>query len=614
MKRLPVNDCLNFYAMTQHIRIVLSLTLMLLLCNQASIARSGNQNLDSRDTPSNTTAALGRAIAVQPDGKILVAGITHRRNVQTKKQYTAYLPADFALARYNKDGTLDNSFGEGGKVVTDFGGNYDIIQAIALQPDGRIVVAGYTVWDRYDTDFALARYNKDGTPDLSFGDGGRVVTDFFGKEDRARCIVIREDGRIVAAGSALNDQIYFALARYTSDGKLDRSFGTEGKLWNELAKFYTVSDIVFHNNQQFVVAAAKERDYRDGQNYTTSFLLFRYHSDGRLDTTFGKKGKVTVPSTTRTDIGKVVALQSDGKILLAGWPNVIARSQPVAITRYNRNGRQDKSFGEKAGTAIPFPQHAMAKRIAIQSNGGFIIAGDISNYLGSPGLTLVLTRYDKDGRLDSSFGEKGKVITPYNGFSTSFAIAFQPDGKIIMSGHSKENYPADFMLARYEATGSLDSEFGSQGTVYTNFYGITDKAPAFTLARDEKRSSKKVLSGVPGEPPPIPLVNERGVPSSAGENRSRPARVVDSTPIPLNRPRPNYTEKARRNKVEGTVQMRVLVGADGSVKDVQVIAHLPDGLEEEAIRTMYQTRFKPAMKNGQPVEYWMQIAVEFNLR
>ncbi len=105
-----------------------------------------------------------------------------------------------------------------------------------------------------------------------------------------------------------------------------------------------------------------------------------------------------------------------------------------------------------------------------------------------------------------------------------------------------------------------------------------------------------------------------GDPSLGGGSRNEPATSVDQGPIPLNRPRPNYTEEARKNKIQGVIRARVLISADGAVKNVRIVRHLPDGLDEEAIRAAYQLRFKPAMKNGQPVAFWQAIDIEFNLR
>ncbi len=158
-------------------------------------------------------------IAVQADGKLVTVGVakTSRSN-------------DFALARYNPNGSLDATFGTGGKVTTDFAGNDDAAFAVVLQSDGKIVVAGEAKTSR-NQDFALARYNANGSLDATFGTGGKVMTDFNGDDDAAFALVLQPDGKLVAAGEAKTSRNQdFALARYNANGSLDATFGTGGKV------------------------------------------------------------------------------------------------------------------------------------------------------------------------------------------------------------------------------------------------------------------------------------------------------------------------------------------------------------------------------------------------
>ena len=174
------------------------------------------------------TLSKARAALLQPDGKTVAVGTS----------YTVG-PRDFALARYNSDGSLDMSFGTAGIVTTDFGGSRDRAHAVVLQPDGKIVAAGQSNVAGIGTrNFALARYNSDGSPDMSFGTGGLVITDFGESFDDANAVVLQSDGKIVAAGTALTGggaANEFALARYNSDGILDMSFGTAGKVTTAFA-------------------------------------------------------------------------------------------------------------------------------------------------------------------------------------------------------------------------------------------------------------------------------------------------------------------------------------------------------------------------------------------
>src|SRR5262249_54426305 len=172
-------------------------------------------------------AAVPSSVVIQPDGKIVVAGGAF--------PLFTFL-GNFEVVRYNPNGSLDRSFGSGGIVTTTFPqGSYAF--DVALQPDGKIVAAGTVFVDfipgeASDTDFALARYNTDGTPDATFGNGGQVSTDFLGMEDDAFSVLIQPDGKIVAVGSANNPATFydFAVARYLSNGTIDTTFGVGGKV------------------------------------------------------------------------------------------------------------------------------------------------------------------------------------------------------------------------------------------------------------------------------------------------------------------------------------------------------------------------------------------------
>jgi uncharacterized delta-60 repeat protein len=176
------------------------------------------------------------AVGIQSDGKIVTAGSTFSGGLQ-----------HFVLARYNADGNLDSSFGSGGKVTTDFGG-FDAASALVIQPDGRIVAAG-----RGSGDFALARYNADGSLDPTFGSGGKVTTDFGGSDD-AFGVALQADGKIVAAGQGGSD---FGLARYNADGSLDPTFGSGSRVTTDLGGFEDAIAVALQNDGKIVITGQK---------------------------------------------------------------------------------------------------------------------------------------------------------------------------------------------------------------------------------------------------------------------------------------------------------------------------------------------------------------------
>lgn len=209
-------------------------------------------------------------------------------------------------------GDLDLSFGSSGKVITDFFNNEDGAYAIAIQSDGKIVVAGYSrTPPSYHSDFAMARYNSDGSLDLSFGSGGKVVTDFGGKDDVAYAVAIQGDGKIVAVGSAeVGFYPTFGLVRYNIDGSFDSTFGTGGKIVTGIGSSFAVaSALVIQVDGKIVVVGRAEGYFA---------AIARYNPDGTLDATFGDEGKVLTHLTTYWDSARAIGIQTDGKIVAAG--------------------------------------------------------------------------------------------------------------------------------------------------------------------------------------------------------------------------------------------------------------------------------------------------------
>ena len=237
------------------------------------------------------------AMAVQPDGKFVVAGTT------TSDQYGT---EDFLVARFHPNGSLDTSFGDAGKTRLDLLHGVDLANAVALQPDGKIVVAGSVrAWGaQFFTDsFVLVRFNHDGSLDPTFGSGGKVVTNFFGYQ-QANAVLVQSDGKIVAAGFASqtnSDGADFALARYNADGSLDLTFDGDGKVITSFSNFPDMIDALALQPDGKIIAGGTLR--LDDNFYAGDFALARYNPDGSLDAAFGAGGKVvtdiTGPGTTR---------------------------------------------------------------------------------------------------------------------------------------------------------------------------------------------------------------------------------------------------------------------------------------------------------------------------
>ena len=251
------------------------------------------------------------ALVLQPDGKIAVAG---RRNKPAPNGNF-----DFALARYESNGASTLTFGTAGLVTTDFGGSVDRAFAMALQPDGKLVVVGDS-----DASFALARYNPNGSLDESFGAGGKVVTS-FGGADQASAVILQPDGKIVVAGQTDTGlSIDFALARYMPDGSLDAGFGSGGRVTTNFVG----------NSDDLGSAVALQPDGRIvvGGTSEDNFALARYTPEGVLDSSFGTEGKVTT-NLGGEDLLHALALQPDGSIVAVG-----ESADHFALARYQAFG------------------------------------------------------------------------------------------------------------------------------------------------------------------------------------------------------------------------------------------------------------------------------------
>jgi uncharacterized delta-60 repeat protein len=356
------------------------------------------------------------AVAVQNNGMIVVAGQSGDR---------------FAVARYTRSGQLDPSFGADGTVVTRFGSNaYDTAQAVAIQRDGRIVVAGYTDARGHFPRFALARYTEDGELDATFGTSGKVITDLTGYPHYAyaSAIAIQPDGKIVVAGGLASS----ALVRYTASGAVDTSFGTAGVV--RIPRSGT-GDIALQSDGKIVVA--ETRHVGD----SSRFALGRFTTNGTLDTSFGTGGTVVTyfthnPQDDRSHADSI-AIEPDGRIVVAG-----DAFDHGVLARYTTNGTLDSSFGSGGTVRTDSrPDVGWDTDVAIQPDGRIVVADQ-----GSLADNSLLVRYTTHGTLDSSFGTGGRVPTSRY---IAMAIAIQPDGKIVGAGIANTWRGGLFALARY---------------------------------------------------------------------------------------------------------------------------------------------------------------------
>src|SRR5262245_24477127 len=391
------------------------------------------------------TSAAARAVAVQPDGKVVAAGLAAINGV-----------LDFALARYNSDGTLDASFGTGGIVTTpvDFPGSFDRVTSVVLQPDGKIVLAGSTLDVNFFANFALARFNSNGTLDASFGTGGTVTTS-FGVSAEPWSVAVQADGKIVAAGEAnVDGSEDFALVRYNSNGTLDATFGTGGKVTTACPgpagqRSAFAFSLAVQPDGRIVAAGYARTDAAGASTPSFDFVLARYNSNGTLDASFGTGGRVTTDFAGPNDQATSVAVQPDGRIVVAGQAGpYVNRGFDFALARYNGNGTLDGSFGTGGKSTTDFASFDdVPSSIALH---GYTKLVGVATTSVTETFDFALARYNSNGTLDTGFGTGGKVTTDFAGSSqVPTSVALQADGNIVVAGAASINGRFDFALARY---------------------------------------------------------------------------------------------------------------------------------------------------------------------
>ncbi|MBK6587582.1 MAG: PD40 domain-containing protein [Acidobacteria bacterium] len=339
--------------------------------------------------------------------------------------------------------------------------------AVKLQPDGKILVGGLASHPPFDDDFGLARYNSDGSPDSDFGVGGKVTTDFGGEHDGVNSLLLLPGGKIVAVGVSWSEghEDDFALACYNSDGSLDTSFGVGGKVITDLGR--NVDDIgigsVLADGKIVVAGSTNSTLFDSGRSRPDvfgegDFAVARYDLNGGLDPSFGNGG-IVVTDIFGEDIAVTVAAQPDGKIIAAGTKSSL--SQDFALVRYNSNGTLDGSFGSGGKVSTDLSGHDIAFSLILQPNGKIVatgVTGLTEIPVGTDGelpeiphAQFGLARYNVNGSLDTTFGVNGTLMTDFAGLNGFACTSVQQnDGKLVVGGTA---YISDtdsvFALARY---------------------------------------------------------------------------------------------------------------------------------------------------------------------
>jgi uncharacterized delta-60 repeat protein len=400
------------------------------------------------------------ATAVQDDGKILLAGYA-----------TTNGTANFILIRYLANGNMDVNFGDSGTVITDFG-KTEIPFAMLIQPDGKIILAG-EAHPVSNADFALVRYKTNGQLDSSFGKDGLATAAVGTLDDFAQAVTLQKDGKIVVAGYSLSIPNYdFSVARFHSDGRLDSSFSTDGVAIVSLGTNADYANAVkVQANGKIVVSGRFVR----GGAYDIGVI--RLNANGTPDFDFGNMGVVMTNIGSADDMGYALAIQPDQKILVGGTANTGSYND-FAVVRYDTMGVPDPTFGGDGKQTIAIgTENDFAYSMILQPDNKIVIGGctKIGMYNN-----FALARLNTDGNTDSTFGSNGKATFPIGSNNDIIlSMALQTDGKIVAAGVSNNGTDYDFALARYIPGNSSEIQtIMSQGTISAQVYPNPVKSEA----------------------------------------------------------------------------------------------------------------------------------------
>jgi uncharacterized delta-60 repeat protein len=410
--------------------------------------------VDGRVSTAFDISAHGECVALQPDGKIVVAGRASRGASDV-----------FAVARYNPDGSLDSTFDNDGKTTTQFGTDQGWATDVAIQADGKIVVLGFLSFN-----IAIARYNTDGSLDNSFDGDGKLTANLGGLP---YAMAIQNDGKIVVSGEAYNGSNYdIAVVRFNANGSTDTSFDGDGKAVTDIGGLNQKAyDIAIQPDGKIVVGGYSEVN-QASYGIRNSFALVRYNVNGTLDNSFGISGKMTSGVDYRNQMAYGIALQPDGKIIATGYiddASGVGYGDPalklVAVTRYTPSGTLDSTFGElfrdpttRSGSQY-FEIGGVSDTgwaVVLQDDGKILIAGTAT--IGG-GVRFSVARLTNDGQLDS-----GHELWKYNASQLSPTLV-----KDINEG-SSSSFPHAFVnaggVAVFEADDGVNGEelWRSDGT------------------------------------------------------------------------------------------------------------------------------------------------------
>lgn len=375
-----------------------------------------------------------------------------------KKTFISLMLVTSSMFVYAQSGTYDTSFNGTGMVMGNYTSGNNSADNMVIQSDGKIVVSGATGTSS-NINTGVSRYNTDGTIDTTFGTNGKMsFSSGTGTKSYLYDMALQTDGKIVIAGYRwTGSEGDFVMARLNADGTLDNTFGVNGiaifdKGLSEVAESFAINP-----DGSFIVSG-----YVD-DNYT----LLKVKNNGMIDTTFGNNGWVTTVFQSLSASSKSTSINAAGRIIVGGM-GVGANQSEFVMAAYNPNGTLDTTFGQ--GGKINFHigyDNDFGLRVLQLENGKILFGGH--SYVGSTPLRyeLAIVRLNANGSFDTSFGENGIFKSRFyeNGRSYLEGMVLQSDGKLVVTGSANVNSEENYGILRITENGQLDTTFGEEGKV-----------------------------------------------------------------------------------------------------------------------------------------------------
>lgn len=453
--------------------ILLFISVLINSIHSQSIFDSGFGNNGIVIPPIKSLNSGSWTLSIQSDKKIFIAGWAY-----TDEE----TPSNISISRIFENGEPDTAFNSTG-LFSIGNSTWEDAYSSTIQPDGKILIAG-RFYNGRSWDFLLVRFNEDGSLDTTFAQKGYATKD-FGKDDRAFSVDIQSDGKILLSGFAERFNWDFAIARFNTDGSIDTTFGEKGSTILNIGSYNDVAFSIKAQQDGKIIVC--------GWTYifgSWDFALVRLNADGSLDKTFGSTGIVTTDYHHLYNTSHSIAIQSDGKYVAAGYTaKPDSPDSDIMLVRYNTDGTIDKSFGNEGIVLADYKgANDFAWVVKTDKYDKLVVGGNVTINASK---ILQVARFNSDGSPDLSFGENGILVTQIFGFDEECRdLLIQPDGKILLTGYfSDRRNTKAFIIRLTNPYNSINSKTEILSNNFPNPFNTSTKITYViptNLAEDKK--------------------------------------------------------------------------------------------------------------------------------